>query len=131
MATSMTGAMERRHVGRGALRGARNTRAGRGVAALTRVTCARHGLSVRLSNQEPRSQTVHDDFVTYDELAGPDLDSSRWTVARLPLPTGETDVPVDANAEVAVGDGEVRVEIPRFSLSHDAFQVVDSPKYLA
>jgi hypothetical protein len=67
---------------------------------------------------------------TYDELNGPDLDPARWTPARLPLPTGEH-VPVDPNAEVTVGDGELRVRIPRFSLAHDAFQAADSPKYLA
>jgi hypothetical protein len=69
------------------------------------------------------------DFVTYDELKGPDLDATLWTPARLPLPTGEH-VPLDPNAELAVGEGEVRVTIPRFSLSHDTFQAADSPKYL-
>jgi hypothetical protein len=71
-----------------------------------------------------------DDFVTYDELRGPDLDDTRWSPARLPLPTGAEHLPLDPNAELTVGDGEVRVSIPRFSLSHDAFQAVDSPKYL-
>jgi len=66
---------------------------------------------------------------TYDELTGPDLDPARWTPARLPLPTGEH-VPLDPNAELAVGDGELRVTIPRFSLAHDSFQAADSPKYL-
>jgi len=69
------------------------------------------------------------DLVTYDELTGPDLDPARWTPARLPLPTGEH-VPLDPNAELAVGDGELRVTIPRFSLSQDSFQAADSPKYL-
>jgi hypothetical protein len=68
-------------------------------------------------------------FITYDELAGPDLDDARWSPARLPLPTGEH-VPLDPNAELAVGDGELRVTIPRFSLSHDRFQAADSVKYL-
>jgi hypothetical protein len=67
--------------------------------------------------------------VTYDELTGPDLDAELWTPARLPLPTGEH-VPVDRNAEVAVGDGELRVTIPRFSMADDSFQAADSPKYL-
>jgi hypothetical protein len=31
---------------------------------------------------------------------------------------------------VAVGEGEVRVTIPRFSLAHDTFQPADSAKYL-
>jgi Family of unknown function (DUF6081) len=76
-------------------------------------------------------QTImHDHFVTYDELSGPELDAGRWSPARLPLPTGEH-VPLDPNAEVSVGDGELRVRIPRFSLSHDTFQAADSPKYLA
>ena len=74
--------------------------------------------------------STHDGFVTYDELAGPELDAAHWGPARIPLPTGEH-VPLDPNAEVAVGDGEVRVTIPRFSLSHDRFQAADSPKYLA
>jgi hypothetical protein len=69
------------------------------------------------------------DFVTYDELRGPDLDAARWSPARLPLPTGEH-IPLDPNAELAVGEGEVRVTIPRFSLSHDRFQAADSVKYL-
>jgi hypothetical protein len=69
------------------------------------------------------------EFETYDELKGPDLDAELWDPARLPLPTGEH-VPLDPNAEVAVGEGEVRVTIPRFSLSHDEFQSADSPKYL-
>ena len=68
-------------------------------------------------------------FVTYDELRGPDLDAGHWSPARLPLPTGEH-LPLDPTAELAVGEGEVRVTIPRFSLSHDTFQPVDSAKYL-
>jgi hypothetical protein len=69
-------------------------------------------------------------MLIYDELSGPDLDAAHWVPARLPLPTGGVHVPVDPNAQIAVGDGEVRVTIPRFSLFHDAFQAVDSPKYL-
>jgi Family of unknown function (DUF6081) len=68
-------------------------------------------------------------FEKYGELIGPGLDAAHWSPARLPLPTGEH-VPLDPNAEVAVGAGEVRVTIPRFSLSHDEFQSADSPKYL-
>jgi Family of unknown function (DUF6081) len=75
------------------------------------------------------TQTPSDGFETYDELRGPDLDHARWDPARLPLPTGEH-VPLDPNAEVAVGQGEVRVTIPRFSISHETFQSADSPKYL-
>ena len=69
-------------------------------------------------------------MISYDELRGPGLDEALWRPARLPLPTGAEHTPLDANAEVAVGDGEVRVTIPRFSLAHDTFQVADSPKYL-
>src|SRR5215216_980806 len=68
--------------------------------------------------------------ITYDELRGPDLDAARWEPMRLPLPTGDEHIPVDPNAELAVGEGEVRVTIPRFSLSHDEFQAADSVKYL-
>jgi hypothetical protein len=69
-------------------------------------------------------------FVTYDELVGPNLDAAHWEPARLPLPTGDPHIALDPNAELAVGEGEARVTIPRFSLSHDRFQSVDSPKYL-
>jgi hypothetical protein len=78
----------------------------------------------------PEHDHAYDGFVTYDELRGPDLDAARWSPARLPLPTGEEHVPLDPNAEVTVGEGEVRVTIPRFSLSHGSFQSADSPKYL-
>jgi Family of unknown function (DUF6081) len=59
-------------------------------------------------------------FVTYDELTGPELDAARWVPLRVPLPTGGEHVPLDPNAELAVGGGEVRVTIPRFSLAHSA-----------
>jgi hypothetical protein len=76
--------------------------------------------------------TAADDggFVTYDQLTGPELDAGRWRPARLPLPTGGEHLPLDPNAELTVGNGEVQVTIPRFSLSHDTFQAADSPKYL-
>jgi hypothetical protein len=73
---------------------------------------------------------THRGLVTYDELRGPDLDAARWRPARLPLPTGGEHLPLDPNAELAVGGSEVRVTIPRFSLAHDRFQPADSPKYL-
>jgi hypothetical protein len=70
------------------------------------------------------------DYVTYDELRGPDLDPAHWEQPPLPLPDGSEHAPLDPNAELAVGDGEVRVTIPRLSLSHDEFQAADSVKYL-
>src|SRR5918993_545296 len=73
---------------------------------------------------------ARDSFVTYDELRGPDLDAARWSPARLPLPMGGEHIPLDPNAELAVGEGEVRVTIPHFLLSHHRFQSADSPKYL-
>jgi len=80
----------------------------------------------------PTTQTAAggDGFVTYDELNGPGLDAERWSPARLPLPTGGDHIPLDPNAEVAVGAGEVRVRIPLLSLAHDTFQPADSAKYL-
>jgi hypothetical protein len=74
--------------------------------------------------------SAHDGFVTYDELGGPALDPARWSPARLPLPTGGDHLPQDPAAQVTVGGGELRVAIPRFSLSHDTFQPADSAKYL-
>jgi hypothetical protein len=44
---------------------------------------------------EPQAYPDRDDFVTYDELSGPDLDDARWIPARLPLPTGGEHVPLD------------------------------------
>jgi hypothetical protein len=79
----------------------------------------------------PETQAAAGDgFVPYDELRGPDLDAGRWSPARLPRPTGGDHIPLDPNAELAVGEGEVRVTIPRFSLSDDTFQPADSAKYL-
>jgi hypothetical protein len=65
-----------------------------------------------------------DDFVTYDELSGPGLDAALWSPLHLPLPTGGEHVALDPNAELAVGEGEVRVTIPRFSLAHSAKYVI-------
>ena len=73
---------------------------------------------------------ARDGFVTYDEFTGPELDAALWSPARLPLPTGGEHIPLDPSAELAVGEGEVRVTIPRFTLSHDTFQPADSAKYL-
>jgi hypothetical protein len=69
---------------------------------------------------------ARDGFVIYDELRGPDLDAAHWAPARLPLPTGGEHIPLDPNAELAVGEGEVRVTIPRFSLAHSAKYVISS-----
>jgi Family of unknown function (DUF6081) len=74
------------------------------------------------------SAAAHDGFVTYDELTGPELDAARWIPARLPLPTGGEHLPLDPNAELAVGDGEVRVTIPRFSLAHSAKYLIVSTR---
>ncbi|MBO3749584.1 hypothetical protein J5X84_26195 [Streptosporangiaceae bacterium NEAU-GS5] len=68
---------------------------------------------------------------TYDELKGPELDAARWSPVRLPLPGGGEHIPQDPASEVSVGDGEVRVTIPRFTLASNTFQPVDSAKYLA
>lgn len=87
-----------------------------------------------MAHHDPPNPTTEDPvagegFVTYDEFAGPELDAARWEPARLPLPTGEH-IPLDPEAELAVANGEVRVRIPRFSLSDDRFQAADSVKYL-
>jgi hypothetical protein len=69
-----------------------------------------------------------DGFVGYDEFGGPDLDAARWITARLPLPTGGEHIALDPNAELAVGEGEVRVTIPRFSLAHSAKYLIFSTR---
>jgi len=73
---------------------------------------------------------MDDKFAIYDEFEGPELDTGLWRPARLPRPDGSEHVPLDPNGELRVGGGELRVEIPRFSLADDALQSVDSPKYL-
>jgi hypothetical protein len=71
-----------------------------------------------------KTQAARDDFVTYDELTGPNLDAARWSPLRLPLPAGGEHIALDPNAELAVGEGELRVTIPRFSLAHSAKYVI-------
>ena len=85
----------------------------------------------RSASKTRAAAAARDGFVTYDPLRGPDLDAARWSPARLPLPTGGEHIALDPTAELAVGEGEVRVTIPRFSLSDDRFQSADSAKYLA
>lgn len=68
---------------------------------------------------------------TYDDFAGPALDHDRWTPAQLPMPNGDMHEPLDPNAALTVADGELRVRIPRFTLSHNTFQPADNVKYLA
>jgi hypothetical protein len=72
-----------------------------------------------------------DGWQAYDDFAGPALDRERWAPARLPMPDGSFHEPLDPNAEMTVADGELRVRIPRFTLSHDTFQPADNVKYLA
>jgi hypothetical protein len=91
---------------------------------------ARSAVGAEAGTPGARVMAAGGGFVTYDELGGPDLDAARWSPARLPLPTGGDHIPLDPNAELAVGDGEVRVTIPRFSLADDTFQPADSAKYL-
>jgi hypothetical protein len=74
------------------------------------------------------TRDTQDGVVSFDELGGPDLDAGRWSPLRLPLPTGGEHVALDPNAEVAVGEGEVRVTIPRFSLAHSAKYVIASTR---
>jgi Family of unknown function (DUF6081) len=71
---------------------------------------------------------ARDGFVTYDELSGPGLDAAHWSPLRLPLPTGGQHIALDPNAQLAVGEGAVRVTIPRFSLAHSAKYVIMSTR---
>jgi hypothetical protein len=61
----------------------------------------------------------------------PELETATWIPARLPLPDGSVHLALDPNADVAAGDDEMHVTIPRFSIAHDAFQAADSAKYVA
>src|SRR5918994_924494 len=71
---------------------------------------------------------ARDGFVTYDELRGPAPDAAPWAPRPLPLPTGGEHIPLDPGAELAVGEGEVRVTIPRFSLAHSAKYLIASTR---
>src|SRR3954462_203747 len=83
-----------------------------------------------MTPQTPAPAVARDGFVTYDELSGSDLDASRWTPARLPLPTGGRHIALEPDAQLAVGDGEVRGTIPRFAVAHAPFRAADSAKHL-
>ncbi|MFG1943999.1 DUF6081 family protein [Nonomuraea sp. NPDC048826] len=78
----------------------------------------------------PEEHAADDGYVTYDTFDGPDLDITRWSPARLPLPEGGDHTPLDPAAELDVGAGEARLRIPRFTMAHDTFQPADSAKYL-
>jgi Family of unknown function (DUF6081) len=97
------------------------------VTDLTTRTDSRTGEeAVTAETQAPADDD--DGFVTYDDLRGPDLDDTRWSVARLPLPAGGEHIALDPNAELTVGGGEVRVTIPRFSLAHSAKYLIFSTR---
>jgi Family of unknown function (DUF6081) len=81
-----------------------------------------------MTPKTPAPPAAHDGFLTYDELRGPDLDAALWSPARLPLPSGGEHIALDPNAELAVGDGEARVTIPRFSLAHSAKYLIFSTR---
>ncbi|WP_419996692.1 DUF6081 family protein [Streptomyces boninensis] len=74
-------------------------------------------------------QTAHGDFVTYDDLKGPDLDPALWQGISVPIPGGGEWTASDPNAQVTVGEGAIRVTIPRFSASSDTFLPADSGKF--
>ena len=82
-----------------------------------------------MSPETQAPAAARDGVVTYDELSGPDLDAARWIPARLPLPAGGEHIALDPNAELAVGNGEVRVTIPRFSLAHSAKYLIFSTRH--
>jgi hypothetical protein len=81
-----------------------------------------------MSPEAQAPAVARDGFVIYDELEGPGLDAARWSPARLPLPTGGEHIALDPNAELAVGEGEVQVTIPRFSLAHSGKYVIFSTR---
>jgi Family of unknown function (DUF6081) len=96
---------------------------GRPQRAISRPTVEPHRPSSAAIHSAPRRWAR-------PELRGPDLDAARWSPARLPLPTGGEHIALDPNAELAVGQGEVRVTIPRFSLAHSAKCLIFSTRRL-
>lgn len=73
---------------------------------------------------EPRVKEILDDFT------GPALDMQRWQFLRYPLADGGTWVCAEPAAETTVGDGEVRIRVPRFTNAHDHHQNIDNCKHL-
>jgi hypothetical protein len=61
-------------------------------------------LGAEAATPATQAAAARDGLVTYDELRGPDLDAARWRPARPPLPTGGEHLPLDPNAELAVGN---------------------------
>jgi Family of unknown function (DUF6081) len=82
----------------------------------------------RSDSETQTPAAARDGFVIYDELKGPDLDTALWAPARLPLPTGGEHLALDPGADMSVGEGEVRVTIPRFSLAHSAKYLIFSTR---
>jgi len=69
------------------------------------------------------------DWTVIDSFEGPDLDLDLWTRGTPPLPDGGM-APLEPDAQVAVGEGALTVDIPRFTLSDDSFQPADNVKFL-
>ncbi|MFF0447511.1 DUF6081 family protein [Streptomyces sp. NPDC004609] len=67
---------------------------------------------------------------TYDDFAGPGLDTAKWTHLEYPMQVGPPWRCADPGAVTAVGDGTLAVDIERFRLAHDTVQIMDNPKYL-
>ena len=65
------------------------------------------------------------EWVTYDKLAGPELDWSLWE----PLDFG-FGPRVEPEAQTTVQDGVVTVDVPRFTVSHGSNQGLDNTKHV-
>lgn len=65
----------------------------------------------------------------YDSFDGPDVDPGRWFYLEFPLGDGQTYPAHEPSAQLATGDGGLRVSIERFERSHVG-QPLDNSKFL-
>lgn len=68
---------------------------------------------------------------TYDDFAGPELDTSRWSHLEYPPgPDGTSWRCAEPSARTVVGGGTLTVTVERFERAHDQVQIMDNPKHL-
>jgi len=58
------------------------------------------------------------------------LNDKQWQIAGIPLGNDKYFMYEDANAQIAVGDDNITIDIPKFSHAHDQVQIFDNPKQL-
>ncbi len=65
-----------------------------------------------------------------DIAHGNKLNDKSWHIAGIPLGDGKHFMYEDTNAQIALGDNDITIDIPKFSHAHDQVQIFDNPKQL-